>query len=60
MKTERKTSYMAYEKNKVPFIRLSGKWLSNIGFNVGTKFQLIKEKNKIILVLSNNSDQDRY
>lgn len=49
MKTLRKTSYLAYQKHKVPFIRLSGKWLEDLGFKVHSTFTLIVEDNSIQL-----------
>lgn len=49
MKTKRKTSYLAYENNKVPYIRISGKWLEDIGFRVGENFSLDVKNNQILL-----------
>ena len=37
-------------KHDTPFIRLSGKWLKEQGFNVGDKLKYISSKNMIILV----------
>lgn len=37
-------------KEDTPFIRLSGNWLKNQGFNVGDKLKYISSKNMIILV----------
>ncbi len=37
-------------KDDVPFIRLSGNWLKEQGFNVGDKLKYISSKNMIILV----------
>lgn len=37
-------------KDDVPFIRLSGSWLKDQGFNVGDKLKYISSKNMIILV----------
>lgn len=55
MKSIRRTSYLAHDKTVVPFIRLSGKWLDQLGFKVGTKFHIEKEENKIILIPANAS-----
>lgn len=41
--------YMMW-KDDVPFIRLSGNWLKEQGFNVGNKLKYISSKNMIILV----------
>lgn len=54
MKKARKTSYIAYKNKCVPFIRLSGKWLEELGFNVGSNFMLVKENNKLTLSLINS------
>lgn len=37
-------------KQDTPFIRLSGNWLKDQGFNVGDKLKYISSKNMIILV----------
>ena len=37
-------------KEDTPFIRLSGNWLKEQGFNVGDKLKYISSKNMIILV----------
>lgn len=37
-------------KDDVPFIRISGNWLKEQGFNVGDKLKYISSKNMIILV----------
>lgn len=37
-------------KEDIPFIRLSGNWLKEQGFNVGDKLKYISSKNMIILV----------
>lgn len=42
-------SYMM-GKDNIPFIRLSGNWLKDQGFNVGDKLKYISSKNMIILV----------
>ena len=36
---------------KVPLIRLSGSWLENTGFSVGTKFRVFAFQNHVILEL---------
>lgn len=36
----------------LPFIRLQGKWLSELGFKVGTQFTAEIEDNKIVLKLN--------
>jgi len=37
-------------KEDTPFIKLSGNWLKDQGFNVGDKLKYISSKNMIILV----------
>lgn len=37
--------------NSKPFIRLSGSWLSEIGFEVGKQFKVEAADNKLILEL---------
>ncbi len=37
-------------KEDTPFIRISGNWLKDQGFNVGDKLKYISSKNMIILV----------
>ena len=44
------------EKQDTPFIRLSGKWLKEQGFNVGDKLKYISSKNMIILVRMNDNE----
>ena len=43
-------------KQDTPFIRLSGKWLKEQGFNVGDKLKYISSKNMIILVRMNDNE----
>lgn len=50
MISERKTSYITYDNKSVPFIRISGKWLEKIGFNIGSKYQLRISDNGITLI----------
>jgi len=37
------------QERLVPFIRLSGLWLKNIGFNIGKKFEVHQGKNQLLL-----------
>lgn len=45
------TVYGTYER--IPFIRLSGKWLKEYGFEIGDKFNLVYENGKLILTRIN-------
>ena len=47
-KRKYKTGGSLYNPN-IPFIRMSGKWLQERGFDVGTIFEVIEGKNMIIL-----------
>ncbi|MDA3861512.1 MAG: SymE family type I addiction module toxin [Melioribacteraceae bacterium] len=50
MKTKRKVSYTQNEKSRtVPFIRLSGAWLSDLGYSVGSNFAISIKSDQIIL-----------
>ena len=43
MKQQRKVSYLSNNgrvNRPVPFVRLSGKWLKEIGFEIGSNFKL--------------------
>lgn len=46
----RKVYYTWGTKEEVPLIKLIGKWLKKLGFNIGDTMQLIKDKNIIILI----------
>lgn len=51
MKKKTYTVGSIYRNNKtVPFIRLAGKWLSEMGFETENKFSLIESKNMLILI----------
>lgn len=54
MKVIRKISYLspANSKQSVPFIRISGKWLQQLGFNIGDQFTIQLTNNQIILQLN--------
>jgi len=38
---------------KVPFIRITGKWLSRKSINIGDKLSLIESENMLILLKEN-------
>jgi len=40
---------MNSEFRETPYIRLQGKWLKQIGFNVGSQFVVLVKENKIEL-----------
>ena len=48
-------SQFSRKSNNVPFIRLCGKWLRDIGFETGDKIQVTPSKNLIIIKLENNN-----
>jgi hypothetical protein len=54
VKVIRKISYLspANSKQSVPFIRISGKWLQQLGFNIGDQFTIQLTNNQIILQLN--------
>lgn len=47
----RKVCYVPnYEQNNIPCIKLTGKWLEKMGFNIGDTIQMINDNNIIILM----------
>ena len=48
---KKKTYSVSYltSNAEIPFIRLTGKWLIEKGFNVGDKLELLESKNMLIL-----------
>lgn len=57
MKKERIISYRANCNFKeVPYIRLSGKWLQDMGFTIGSNFTVITDKNTVSLKLVNKKE----
>jgi hypothetical protein len=42
-------SYLSRKNKEVPYIRLSGEKLENLGFGIGNEFKLTTEPNKLIL-----------
>ena len=47
MKHKRIVSYLSNSRSvnrPVPFVRLSGKWLEDIGFNIGSSFTIVIHK----------------
>ncbi len=50
----RTVSYSLYNNgNEVPFIRLRGQWLEEIGFKVGKTFTTEITNNQIVITLNN-------
>lgn len=47
--------YTVSSLNDRPFIRLTGKWLENNGFNKGDKFRLFYDKEILVLVKIGNN-----
>lgn len=33
-----------------PFIKITGKWLSNFGFDIGSKFKVYESNNMLLIV----------
>ena len=49
----------SYQNNKpVPFIRLKGKWLEELNFNIGEDIIVSKSKDKIIITKPNEEQQN--
>ncbi len=47
---------VSYTLNDRPFIRLSGKWLKDYGFNIGNSFKLVSGKNFLLLIKNAKND----
>ncbi|MCT4687060.1 SymE family type I addiction module toxin [Vallitalea sp.] len=45
------TNYLRVKKDfsTYPLIRLQGKWLEKLGFNIGDKVQVIEDKEQLII-----------
>jgi hypothetical protein len=43
-------------ERRVPFIRLSGLWLKNNGFNIGAKFEIHVGTRQLLLAIKNIND----
>lgn len=52
----RKVYYLPGAKEEVPYIKLTGKWLQELGFNVGDTIQIVKGKDIIILMKPNEEE----
>ena len=48
--------YTVSSLNDRPFIRLTGKWLENNGFNKGDKFRLFYDNNILVLIKIDNNE----
>ena len=48
--------YTVSSLNDRPFIRLTGKWLENNGFNKGDKIRLFYDKEILVLVKIGNNE----
>jgi hypothetical protein len=61
MRRTRITSYKADMFQTVPFIRISGKWLERLGFNIGSTFHLLIDKHnkRIILQLTRSNTNEQ-
>lgn len=52
-----KVNKVSYIDANKPFIRLSGLWLSEKGFSVGTFYEVKCYENKIVLIAENERQQ---
>ena len=48
--------YTVSSLNDRPFIRLTGKWLENNGFNKGDKIRLFYDNNILVLIKIDNNE----
>lgn len=58
MKTKRLKIYQkfrtrAWDSIVVPEIRLEGKWLQELGFEIGKEIEIREQKNKLTITLTN-------
>lgn len=53
-------SYIFNKHDAVPYVRLQGKWLDEIGFEIGSAFQLEIIDSSIILKKIKNTDEKQY
>lgn len=59
MERNYKVSYIMHPKESkidIPFIRISGMWLRELGFDVGTKFKLFCGENFMIMMKLDEED----
>lgn len=55
--------YQKYQARKwskytvVPEIRLEGKWLKELGFEIGKEIKIRQEKNKLTITLTNTKEE---
>jgi hypothetical protein len=46
------------KENKVPAIRLSGKWLTGLGFKIGRKFNVYEQSDGLLLTFVLPEDEE--
>jgi toxic protein SymE len=52
MKDRRLTvSYIHFDQKRVPYIRLSGPWLENLGFQSGQKVKVQEQRGRLVIQL---------
>ena len=51
--------YTVSSLNNKPFIRLSGKWLKDKGFDKGDKFRLFYDNDILVLIKINKEDTNK-
>ncbi len=52
LKIYHKIRIRTYDSTKVPKIRLEGKLLKELGFDIGKEIQIKRQKNKLIITLT--------
>ena len=53
-KTKTYTVSSIYQNNQDrPYIKITGKWLQDIGFNIGNKFKVYQGKDILLIVKDN-------
>jgi hypothetical protein len=54
------SKFRGFEKSKiiVPEIKLSGRWLESLGFNVGDQIQICCHKNRLFITLLSEKKPD--
>ena len=60
MKTLRKVYYLRYPHQKVPMIRISGKYLVQYGIEVGDDIKVEYSKDQIVITKLKNERRNHY
>ena len=51
LKIQQKFRQRAYDITTIPQIRLEGKWLENLGFEIGEEVTVRQQKNKLTITI---------